>query len=87
MKLGPSNLTRLHLSKAVGRLKKNITTAGSTIKDATVASIVSLCVASFVSFDSAAMAVHGNGLREIIRLRGGLNSFRFDPQFMFTIMR
>ncbi|KAH8664709.1 hypothetical protein BX600DRAFT_464892 [Xylariales sp. PMI_506] len=87
MRRKTSKLTHLHLSKAVGELQENINTGSSSITDVTVAGIISLYITSFVSLDKAAMVVHGKGLAEIVRLRGGLESFRFDSQFMFLMTR
>ena len=83
----PSQRTHLHLSKAVAQLREKIMAPRYLINDVTAAGVALLCVASFVCVDNVAMAAHGKGLREIIRLRGGLNNISSDPQFMFNITR
>lgn len=57
------------------------------MSDVTVAAVIILGLVSGISNDSAAISAHAAGLREIVRRRGGLDSFVHNPQLQVGMNR
>ncbi|KAH8655511.1 hypothetical protein BX600DRAFT_552864 [Xylariales sp. PMI_506] len=83
----PSKGKVYYYARAVAQLNERLSDADLTIDDSTVATIISLAIVSALSEDYAAVAAHAAGLRKIIQLRGGLQSFRDCPHLIVGISR
>lgn len=84
---GPSKTTSLHLRKSAARLNRDLSAGNSALGDGAISTIMALWIASCFSLDQVAMAAHGDGLRNMVRLRGGLDSFRHYPQMVYLMAR
>lgn len=87
LKRQPSKIPAFHLRKAISQLNKNLSDKSLSLSDANIAVIISLGMASCVSQDYVSTSAHAAGLREIVRLRGGLDSFRSNPQLQVGMTR
>lgn len=84
-----SKTTSCHLRRTLTRLNKTLSEqpATSQLSDTTIAVVMSLCIASFLSLDNAGLAAHRLGLQEMIRLRGGIHTFSTNRQFIWILTR
>ncbi|RDW91749.1 hypothetical protein BP5796_01143 [Coleophoma crateriformis] len=80
-------LPSFHLRRAISQLNKNLFHKSVCLSDATIAVIISLSMASWISQDYASTSSHVAGLSEIVRLRGGLDSFHSNPQLQVGMTR
>lgn len=89
MQRQPSKTTSHHLKRSITHLNKTLSITGtiSQLSDTTVAVVMSLCIASFLSLDESALNAHRFGLQEMIRLRGGIKTFSNSPQFIWILTR
>jgi hypothetical protein len=87
LKREQAKATSVHLRKAISHLNKNLSDDSLSLSDATIAVIISLSIASCISKDYVATTAHAAGLREIVRLRGGLDSFGGNPQLQVGMTR
>lgn len=83
----PSKNASFHLRKATLQLNQNLSASKTGPSDCTVATVLSLGIASLLSLDRTAMSAHGTGFRELLRLRGGLDGFLHYPQFIYIMVR
>ena len=82
-----SNKTLVHLKKTIANLNGSLSDATRSRRIETLAVIISLSIAAIVSRDHLAMVAYAVGLWEIIRLRGGLEAFRGNPQLPVVLAR
>jgi hypothetical protein len=82
-----SAITTFHLIRVITQLNKRLSDADLSLTDSTVAVIISLCMASSITNNYKAMAAHSVGLRKIVNLRGGLDSFRRNPTLLIGMAR
>jgi hypothetical protein len=83
----PSKATTFHLRKAISQLNRNLSHKALSLSDTTIGVVISLSIASLIAADDGAVSAHGAGLRRMIRLRGGLDGFRHNPQLQVGISR
>lgn len=83
----PSKTPSFHLRKAISQLNKNLSDESLSLSDTNIAVIISLSMASCISQDYVSTSAHAAGLREIVRLRGGLDSFHGNPQLQVGMTR
>jgi hypothetical protein len=87
LKREPSKTTSFHLRKAISQLNKNLSDETLSLSDVNIAVVISLSIVSCISKDYVATTAHATGLREIVRLRGGLDSFVNNPQLQVGMTR
>ncbi|RDW79356.1 hypothetical protein BP6252_03994 [Coleophoma cylindrospora] len=87
LKRESSKIPSFHLRKAISQLNKNLSYKPLSLSDATIAVIISLSMASWISQDYVSTSSHVAGLSEIVRLRGGLDSFHSNPQLQVGMTR
>ncbi|KAE9382213.1 hypothetical protein N431DRAFT_394076 [Stipitochalara longipes BDJ] len=87
LKRETSKITSFHLRKAIHQLNKNLSDEKLSVSDVTVAVVMILGLASGISNDLVAISAHATGLREIVRRRGGLDSFFNNPQLQIGMAR
>jgi hypothetical protein len=83
----PTRSTFSHMRQAIAYLNKDLSNSGAFIKDSTVAVVVQLAMFAIMSKDPASVKTHMFGLKRIVRLRGGLDSFRHDAKLFMKIGR
>lgn len=79
--------TNYHICKSLNYLNENIASKEMAIADSTVATIVTMSMVAEMFGDHAASAAHIAGLRQIVKLRGGIESFRHNLQLFAKICR
>ncbi|KAE9570553.1 hypothetical protein CGMCC3_g13368 [Colletotrichum fructicola] len=82
-----SKKTNYHICKSLTYLNENIASKEMAIADSTVATIVTMSMVAEMFGDHAASAAHVAGLRQIVKLRGGIESFRHNLQLFAKICR
>jgi hypothetical protein len=82
-----SKATSFHLKKAISQLNKNLSDKTLSLSDASIAVIITISIASCISKDYVATSAHAAGLREMVRLQGGLDSFLGNPQLHIAMTR
>ncbi|KAJ0375760.1 hypothetical protein COL26b_006082 [Colletotrichum chrysophilum] len=82
-----SKKTNYHICKSLNYLNENIASKEMAIADSTVATIVTMSMVAEMFGDHAASAAHVAGLRQIVKLRGGIESFRHNLQLFAKICR
>ncbi|VUC30978.1 unnamed protein product [Clonostachys rosea] len=82
-----SKHTALCIRTAISQLNERLSSHDTSLSNARVANVIALTLAALVSNDHVAMSIHGNGLRHIVQLRGGLESFRGNPQILVVLSR
>ncbi|RSL53945.1 hypothetical protein CEP53_007598 [Fusarium sp. AF-6] len=87
LKREKSKNTSLYLRKAISQLNQTLSIQSRALVDPTVATVFALGVMSAIGNDHSGMLAHAAGLKEIIRLRGGLDSFRGNPQLPVVLSR
>lgn len=87
LKREPPEMSSSHLRKAISQLNMNLSDESTCLSDINIAVIIVLCMASCIGQDHASTLAHGNGLRELVRLRGGLDSFHGNPQLQVGMTR
>lgn len=79
--------TRLYLGKTMKLLQKQIQDCHMPLHDSTVAVVISLAMIADAVGDSTACKTHVEGLKQIVRIRGGLSSFRNNRHIQMKICR
>jgi hypothetical protein len=72
----PAKTTLYHSQKTMALLNDHLSDSAYALRDSTVAIILSLSLGAQVNRDITAACAHASGLRRIIYLRGGLDTFR-----------
>lgn len=79
--------TRGRLREAIRLLQYNIDDREKQIEDVTAAVVIQLAVMADAMEDVDAFEAHSNGLRNIVRLRGGLEAFNDNRQLQIKLCR
>ncbi|KAJ3541911.1 hypothetical protein NM208_g4377 [Fusarium decemcellulare] len=87
LKRQKSKSTFMYLKRAIAELNHTLSIQSRSLVDSTVATVFALGVASAIANDQTGMLAHAAGLGEIIRLRGGMDSFRGNPQLPVVLSR
>ncbi|OHW98964.1 hypothetical protein CSPAE12_02353 [Colletotrichum incanum] len=82
-----SRRTSFHVWKTLNLLNRNISDKDLALADSTIATVVSMCMVSEVFGDRNSAATHVKGMRRIVELRGGIESFRHNLQLRVKICR
>ncbi|CAG9990049.1 unnamed protein product [Clonostachys byssicola] len=82
-----SKHTALCIRTAVSQLNERLSSHNNSLSDASIANVIALTLAALVTNDHLAMTIHGNGLRRMVYLRGGFESFRGNPQILVVLSR
>ncbi|KAK1979064.1 hypothetical protein LZ30DRAFT_751698 [Colletotrichum cereale] len=82
-----SNRTSFHVWKTLNLLNRNISDKNLALADSTIATVVSMCMVSEVFGHRDSAAAHVSGMRRIVELRGGIESFRHNLQLQVKICR
>ncbi|GKT66260.1 hypothetical protein ColTof3_13599 [Colletotrichum tofieldiae] len=82
-----SRRTSFHVWKTLNLLNRNISDKDLALADSTTATVVSMCMVSEVFGDRNGAAAHVRGMRRIVELRGGIESFRHNLQLKVKICR
>ncbi|KAH0427157.1 hypothetical protein CcaCcLH18_09824 [Colletotrichum camelliae] len=82
-----SKKTNYHIWKSLNYLNENIASKEMAVADSTVATIVTMSMVAEMFGDHAASAAHVAGLRQIVKLRGGIENFRHNLQLFAKICR
>jgi hypothetical protein len=73
--------------KTLTLLNEQLSKPTNQLNDSTITVVVSLAVMSDAMGDFEALKAHIAGLRQMIRLRGGMNAFRNNAQLYIKIGR
>ncbi|KAH8667036.1 hypothetical protein BX600DRAFT_436407 [Xylariales sp. PMI_506] len=84
---GLSTLTFYHLGKAISFIHQHMDNVAGQLRDSTVSAIITLVLLSSNFVDYSSAEVHAKGLRQIVRLRGGLSAFRKNPSLLIKLCR
>lgn len=76
-----------YLRRTIALLQDSIDNEAQQLADPTAAVVVSLAMTADLVGDDEAFRTHFEGLRKIIRLRGGLDSFRSNCKMQVKICR
>ena len=79
--------TYFHLKKTIAFLNKRLSDSAVSLQDSTVAVAITLAGSADISGDYAAARAHIEGLKQMVRLRGGLEGFRDDTKLRIKIRR
>jgi len=82
-----AKVTRFHLQRTLHPLNRELGEQDGCRTDSTVYFIITLALMASLFFDHVAAGKHKVGLRQIFRLRGGLEQLRRAPTLDFTIVR
>jgi hypothetical protein len=82
-----SKTTYFHARKTIALLNEHLSNSVFSLRDSTVAIILGLALSAEVEQDIAAAQAHAMGLRKIIRLRGGLDSFLQNAKLHVKLRR
>ncbi|GKT49709.1 uncharacterized protein ColSpa_09890 [Colletotrichum spaethianum] len=82
-----SKRTSFHVWKTLSLLNQNISDKDLALADSTIATVVSMCMVSEVFGDRDSAAAHVKGMRRIVELRGGIETFRHNLQLKIKICR
>jgi hypothetical protein len=72
---------------ALALLRNRLADSEARTTDATIASVISLCLMSDRFGDVESTRKHMQGLFDMIQLRGGIQGFQNDPQLQVKICR
>ncbi|RSL80915.1 hypothetical protein CEP52_017303 [Fusarium oligoseptatum] len=79
--------TRSRLREAIKQLQYKIDDKEKQVEDVTAAVVIQLAVMADAMEDVDAFEAHSNGLRNIVRLRGGLEAFNDNRQLQIKLCR
>ncbi|KAK2001689.1 hypothetical protein LX36DRAFT_328304 [Colletotrichum falcatum] len=82
-----SKRTSFHVWRALNLLNRNISDRSLALADSTLATVVSMSMVSEVFGHRDSAAAHVRGMRRIVQLRGGIESFRHNLQLQVKICR
>ncbi|CAH0054446.1 unnamed protein product [Clonostachys solani] len=82
-----SKHTMLCIRTAISQLNKTLSIHNTSLSNANIANVIALTLAALVANDHLSMSIHGNGLRRMVYLRGGFESFRGNPQILVVLSR
>jgi len=82
-----ARVTRFHLQRTLHLLNRKLAEQDGCRTDSTVYIFITLALMAGLFGDHAAAEKHMTGLRQIVRLRGGLEQLRRTPKLHFTIGR
>ncbi|OHE94943.1 hypothetical protein CORC01_09737 [Colletotrichum orchidophilum] len=82
-----SKKTNFHVWKTLHLLNKNIANQNMALADSTIATIVSMCMVAEIFGQRDSAAAHIKGMRQIVKLRGGIESFSHNLQLQVKICR
>ncbi|KAJ4311630.1 hypothetical protein N0V84_010344 [Fusarium piperis] len=82
-----SSETRSRLRETIKLLQYKIDDREKQVEDATAAVVIQLAVMADAMEDVDAFEAHSNGLRNIVRLRGGLEAFNDNRQLQIKLCR
>ena len=71
-------LARVHLGKALFHLQRSLDNRNEAIELSTIAVVAALATAAIIARDVEAAVAHMDGLRRMVELRGGFQSFGSD---------
>ncbi|KAK1523782.1 uncharacterized protein CCOS01_08869 [Colletotrichum costaricense] len=83
----PSKHTNFHIWKTLQLLNQNIADQDMALADSTIATIVSMCMVAEIFGQRDNAAAHIQGMRQIVKLRGGIESFSHNLQLQVKICR
>ncbi|KAH8892184.1 hypothetical protein GQ53DRAFT_134586 [Thozetella sp. PMI_491] len=83
----PSKTASFHVAKAVAQLNKSLSDPMLALQDSNVAIIINLGAIAAISTDYMTASAHVAGLRLIVRLRGGVDSFKDNPHLISSLCR
>ncbi|KAF9878164.1 hypothetical protein CkaCkLH20_04202 [Colletotrichum karsti] len=75
-----SKKTNYHIGKTLKYLNQNLANKDTAVADSTVATIVTVSIVAELFGDHASSTAHVAGLRQIVKLRGGVDSFQHNLQ-------
>jgi hypothetical protein len=79
--------TRYHLDKTLTFLKERLSDSILSLQDSTIMIVMSLVIFFSCLREYTTAMVHMKGLGEMVRLRGGLESFRSTPRCYIKFAR
>ena len=79
--------TCFHLQRTLSLLNEELSEGDAYRKNSTVYIVITLALFARLFGDYTAAETHMSGLRQIVRLRGGLKGLRRTPKLHFTIDR
>lgn len=82
-----SSQTRSRLRQTIQLLQDKIDDKDKQVEDVTAAVVIQLAVMADAMEDVDAFEAHSNGLRNIVRLRGGLEAFNNNRQLQIKLCR
>lgn len=68
-------------------LQDKLQTPEKQLEDTTTATIISLAMMADAMEDGQAFEAHSNGLRRIVRMRGGLQAYTHNRQLQIKLCR
>lgn len=87
--LGPSSeaASRYHLYRTVKALRDRVDHVDEALTDSTASVIMSLLMIAECFGDYASVATHIQGLRRIVEMRGGIESFMQNEELYYKLCR
>lgn len=82
-----SKTTYLHAEKTIALLNGHLSDRNFSLRDSTVAIVLGLALSAEVGRDISAAQAHAEGLRKIVWLRGGLDSFLQNAKLHYKLRR
>ncbi|KAM5352860.1 hypothetical protein ACJ41O_005582 [Fusarium nematophilum] len=84
---GFSAQTRDRLRRTIQLLQDKLQDREKQIEDTTASVVITLAMMADVAEDAAAFEAHSKGLRQIVRMRGGLEGFKDNRQIQIKLCR
>lgn len=79
--------TRNRLRHTIKLLQERLQDPAKQVEDATTATIISLAMMADAMEDAQAFEAHSNGLRRIVKMRGGLQGYTHNRQLQIKLCR
>lgn len=84
---GPDAAQSPHLGKAIRLLRNRLEDEQVRVSNATVMVVIILILHAHIVSDYAAVQHHTQGLRKMVRLRGGLGAFTSNNKLVIDLIR
>ncbi|KAH6884820.1 hypothetical protein B0T10DRAFT_96952 [Thelonectria olida] len=84
---GFSPRTRTYLRQTIQKLQENLDDSERQLRDTTASTVISLALVADAAGDTRAFEAHMGGLKQMVKMRGGLRGFHNNKQLQVKLCR
>jgi hypothetical protein len=84
---GFSPRTRMYLRQTIRTLQENLDDSERQLRDTTASTVISLALVADAAGDTEAFEAHMGGLKQMVKMRGGLGGFHSNKQLQVKLCR